>query len=76
MSKWIKQAIGRKNTLRQQLEIPDHRNIPIELLKKIIRAKAGQRIRNPTATGKRSILVTHLLERRSIMALNLRRLKR
>jgi hypothetical protein len=28
---WIQKAIGRKGVLRQQLEIPSNRNIPIEL---------------------------------------------
>ena len=44
------------------------------LLNKIISARAGQRIKNPTKSGKRFIKVTRLLERRSILARNLKRI--
>jgi hypothetical protein len=74
--KWIQKAGLKKGSLSRQLGIPQKENIPITLLNKIISAKAGQTITNPTKIGKRRIKVTRLLERRSIMARNLKRIKR
>ena len=48
----------------------------MRLLDKIVRAKAGDVITNPSKLGKRRIKVTHLLERRAILARNLKRMKR
>ena len=69
--KWIQSAGIKKGALSKQLEIPEEQNIPKTLLDEIIRAKAGDEIRNPTKVGKKSIKVTRLLERRAIMARNL-----
>lgn len=66
----------KKGSLSKQLKIPEHENIPMPLLDKIISAKAGQTIRNPTSSGKRFIKVTKLIERRSILARNLKNLPR
>lgn len=69
---WIQKAKLKKGTLSRQLDIPIEKNIPITLLNKIIQAKAGDTITNPTKMGKRRIKVTRLLERRAIMARNLK----
>ena len=74
-NKFIQKAIKKKGALSRQLGIPEKKNIPMSLLNKVIRAKAGQTITNPTATGKRRIKVTRLLERRAILARTLKRLK-
>ena len=73
---FIRKAIKRPGSLGRQLNIPIKDNIPITLLNKIIAAKAGQTIRNPTSMGKRRIKVTRLLERRAILARTLKRLPR
>lgn len=68
VKKFIKKIGLKKGALSRQLNIPEKKNIPVTLLNKIIRAKAGDTIRNPTKTGKRRIKVTRLLERRAIFA--------
>lgn len=69
-SRWIQKALKGKHpgALSRQLGIPIEKDIPITLLNKIIEAKAGHTIRNPTKTGKRIIKVTKKLEERAIFA--------
>lgn len=67
---------SRKDALRKQLKIPKGKRIPMTLLDKIISAKAGQSIKNPTKIGVKKIKVTRLLEHRSILARNLKMMKR
>lgn len=74
--KFIKKIGIRKGALSRQLGIPEEKNIPMTLLNKIVAAKAGETIRNPTMTGKRRIKVTRLVERRAILARTLKRLPR
>lgn len=76
MRKWIQKVKPKKGLLSKQLGIPEKEKIPMTLLNKIISAKAGQTITNPTKTGKRRIKVTRLLERRSILARNLKNIRR
>lgn len=76
VDKWIQRVKPKKGALSRQLGIPEKENIPMTLLNKIIAAKAGQTIINPTKTGKRRIKVTHLLERRSILARNLKNIRK
>ncbi len=70
--KWIKSLRLKKGSLSKQLGVPEKKNIPHSLLTKIILAKPGETIRNPTKTGKRRIKVTRLMERRAILARNLK----
>jgi len=74
--KWIQKAKVKKGALSRQLHIAEKKDIPMSLLNKIISAKAGETIRNPTKTGKRRIKVTRLLERRSILARTFKRMRR
>ena len=74
--RWIQKAGIKKGALSRQLNIPIEKDIPMRLLDKIVRAKAGETITNPSKLGKRRIKVTHLLERRAILARNLKRMKR
>ncbi len=76
VKKFIKKAIKKPGALSRQLRIPIKDNIPMTLLNKIIKAKAGDTIINPTKSGKRRIKVTRLLERRSILARNLKNLRK
>ena len=76
MAKWIQKAKVKKGALSRQLHIPEKEDIPMGLLNKIVSAKAGETIRNPTKAGKRRIKVTRLLERRAILARNLKRMRR
>lgn len=76
VNKWIQKTNLKKGALSRQLGIPEKDNIPMSLLNKIIKAKAGQTITNPTKSGKRRIKVTRLIERRSIMARNLKNIRR
>lgn len=73
MSKWIQKAIHHPGSLHRSLEIPKGQKIPVTLIDKIIGAKAGQMIHNPTHIGKRNILVTRKLEQRAIFARNVRK---
>jgi len=70
--KWIQSTGIKKGALSKQLGIPEEENIPKTLLDEIIQAKAGDKIKNPTKIGKKSIKVTRLMERRAIMARNLK----
>jgi len=72
---WIKRAIVKPGSLHRQLKIPKDVKIPMSLLNKIISAKAGQTIKNPTRIGKKAIKVTRRLERKAILAKNLKWLK-
>ncbi len=74
--KFIAEIGLKKGALSRQLGIPEKKNIPQKLLNKIIKAKAGQTIKNPSRLGKRKIKVTRLLERRAIFARTLKRLPR
>jgi hypothetical protein len=74
--KFIQRINIRKDALRKQLKIPKGKRIPMTLLDKIISAKAGQSIKNPTKIGIKKIKVTRLLEHRSILARNLKMMKR
>jgi len=76
VKKFIKKIGIKRGALSRQLGIPVERNIPVTLLNRIIRARAGQIIRNPTKSGKKIIKVTRLLERRAILARNLKNFKR
>jgi len=72
VNKWIQKANLKRGTLSRQLGIPEEENIPKTFLRKIVKAKPGESIINPTKVGKPCIKVTRLLERRSILALNLK----
>ncbi len=70
--KWIQKAISRPGKLHSALGIPKDKKIPVKLLNAIIKAKAGDTIKNPTAVGKKRILVTRKIEQRAILARNLK----
>jgi len=71
-SNWIQKALSRRGSLHKSLDIPKEKKIPMQLLNAIIKAKAGDTIKNPTSVGKKIIKVTRRLERRSILARNLK----
>jgi hypothetical protein len=75
-NKWIQKVGLKKGALSKQLGVPQSENIPMTLLNKIVKAQAGQTIKNPTKTGKKTIKVTRKLERRALLARNLKRIKR
>ncbi len=74
--RWIQRAIHRPGKLHKELGIPKGTKIPMALLNKIISAKAGQTISNPTKIGKKRIKVTRKIEQRAILAKNLKNLKK
>jgi len=76
VKKWIQEAVNKPGTLHRQLEIPKEEKIPMTLLNKIIKAKAGDVIINPAKVGKSKIKVTRLLEERTILARNLKRISK
>ena len=76
--RWIQRAIKKPGSLETffalKLGIPKRARIPTKLLKKIVSAKAGQRV-VLTYRGRRAkVTVTPTLERRAILALTLRKL--
>ncbi len=72
--KWIQRAIHRPGKLHFDLEIPKDKKIPMSLLNAIVKAKAGQTIKNPTSVGKKKIKVTRKIEQRAILARNLKKI--
>ena len=74
--KWIQKIHIKKSALSRQLGIPVEKNIPMSLLNKIVKAKEGDTITNPSSIGKKKIKVTRLLERRAILARNLKKIKK
>lgn len=76
MDKWIQNIHMKKGSLSRQLGIPVEKNIPKTLLNKIVSARPGETIKNPTTLGKPTIKVTRLMERRAILARNLKNINR
>jgi len=72
--RWIQRAIHRPGKLHSDLGIPKSEKIPMSLLNKIVSAKAGQTITNPTSVGRKRIHVTRKIEQRAILARNLKRI--
>ena len=77
---WIQNAIKHRGALerffQRKLGIPKKAKIPEKLLKKIVAAKAGQTIVLKYRNRRARIKVTRLLERRAILALTLRKLRK
>lgn len=73
---WIQKTKLNKGALHRQLGIQEDEVIPMSLLDAIVGAKAGETISNPTEIGHGRIKVTRLLERRAILARNLKNLKK
>lgn len=69
---WIRTAVQphERGALHKQLGIAQDERIPKTLLKTIVKAKAGDTIRNPTSVGRRRYKVTRLMEQRAQFALN------
>ncbi len=74
--KWIQKLHLKKGALHKELGVPLDKKIPRSLLDKIISAKAGEVITNPTKTGEKKIKVTRTIERKAILARNLKNLKK
>ncbi len=74
--RWIQRAVHKPGKLHSDLGIPKGEKIPMSLLNKIVGAKAGETITNPTSIGKKKIKVTRKLEQRAILARNLKRIKK
>jgi len=72
VNKWIQKVHLKKGVLHRQLGISPDKKIPLNLLNKVISAKAGETITNPTSLGRKRIKVTRLLEQRAILARNLK----
>jgi hypothetical protein len=73
VKRWIQRAIHRPGKLHADLGVPKGANILMSLLNKIISAKAGQIITNPSKVGKKKIKVTRKIEQRAILARNLKK---
>ena len=74
--KWISKLHLKKGVLHRQLGISPDDKIPVQLLNKIISAKAGETIKNPTSKGHKKIKVTRQIERRAILARNLKNISK
>jgi hypothetical protein len=73
---WIQKVKTKKGALHRQLSIPENEKIPFTLLDKIIAAKPGETIKNPTKTGKKTYKVTKLIEKRANYARNLKNISK
>lgn len=58
----------KEGALSKQLDIPEKKDIPMDLLKKIKNADIGETIENPTSKGKQSIKVTKKMKKRANLA--------
>ena len=74
--KWIQKIHLKKGVLHRQLGIPQNMKIPVSLLNKIIAAKPGDVITNPSGKGRKRIKVTRILEKRANLARNLKEISR
>ena len=74
--KWIQKLHLKKGVLHKQLGISKDEKIPMSLLNKIISAKSGEVITNPTNKGRKRIKVTRLLEKRANLAKNLKNISK
>ena len=74
--KWMPKLKLKKGALSRQLGIPVEKNIPMRLLQKIKKAKIGSKVRNPTKTGKKVVRVTHLLKKRAVLAVTLKKARK
>lgn len=75
---WIQGAnvMGHKGALSGELGIPVEDDIPFTLLEAIVGAKIGGVVVNPTQSGHARFRVTPLLKKRSVLALNLKRINK
>ncbi len=62
----------KKGSLSRMLGIPERKNIPLTLLRKIVKTDCGKTIENPTKSGKKTIKVTKLLKKRARFALTMK----
>jgi len=69
---WIQWAIKKPGSLHKQLKIPEDKKIPMGLLRKIVAAKAGDKI----IFKSKKIKVTRLMEQRAIAAINLKKISK
>ncbi len=74
VKKWIQKTGMKKGALHNQLGISKEKDIPMNLLNKIISAKIGDVIKNPSKTGKKTIKITALLKKRVNLAKNLKKI--
>jgi len=74
VKKWIRKTGMKKGALHNQLGISKEKDIPMNLLNKIISAKIGAVIKNPSKTGKKTIKTTGLLKKRANLAKNLKKI--
>ena len=74
--RWIQKAVHKPGKLHSDLGISKEKKIPMALLNKIVGAKAGDTITNPTSVGNKKIKVTRKVEQRAILARNLKRIKK
>lgn len=72
MGRFIQKSKLKKGALSRQLGIPIKKNIPTTLLDRIISAKIGNTIINPTQSGNDKFKITRLLKRRAILARTLK----
>ena len=75
-NRWIQNSRIKKGSFSRQLGIPEKKDIPVTLIKKIKSAEVGTELKNPTKLGKKRLTITPLLKKRANLALNLKRMKR
>jgi hypothetical protein len=71
---WMQRALQRKpGALHRQLGIPGDTKIPVNLMRRILKANTGDVVKNPTKTGRRTYKVTTLMQRRVNPVLTVRK---
>lgn len=76
VKKWIQKIRMKKGALHKSLGVPKDKKIPVSLLNKIIAAKPGDTITNPSKVGRKKIKVTRSLEKRANLAKNLKNISK
>ena len=66
-----KKITMKKDALRNQLKVPEGKNIPMSLINKILKAEVGDEMKNPFGG---SIKVTALLKRRANLGKTLKKM--
>jgi len=74
--KWMQKAVKKPGALSKRLGIPEEKNIPKSLLNKIVKAKTGETISNPTSSGKKKIKVDTKIQRQANLARTFKKTKK
>ncbi len=70
--RWIREVDTSGQSIKSDryLGIPDGKRIPKTFLRRVVNAKIGNTVKNPTETGNRRVKVTRKLKQKAVFAWN------